>query len=331
MRPTHDALAPMLTAPLLAAALSLGACAEDAPPAAPPDTPRDIRLRVEGGTASALVPTASGIIVGTTPATGLGRGAILRVAEDRRVEQLQETPGPVRALDVDTSGAAVSFAWSEEAGGLYAADAGAAPPVALRPVTVNVLSFARTGGAFSYATPTGVGRTDTDADQELGPGDRALASDGTTTFVLTMKVGAPTAPTRPWELSALVPGAAPRSLAAGEGAAGSGAMARALTTDATNVYAAVAGVGLVSVPKAGGPPVTLAPRTSASLPVAEGRYVYFADNGGPDAVVLRVSTAGGAVEPVVRARGALVTALAVDGGFVYWAGVDGGVYRTPKP
>jgi hypothetical protein len=316
---------------IVAWAISLVACAEDAPPAPPPETPRDVRMKVDGGTASALVPTASGIIIGTTPATGLGRGAIWRVAEDRRVDQLRETSGPVRALDVDTSGAAVSFAWSEEAGGLYAADSGPAPPTALRPVSVNVLSFARTGGAFSYATPTGVGRTDTDADQELGPGDRALASDGTTTFVLTMKLASPQAPTRPWELSALVPGAGPKSLATGEGAQGSGAMARSLTTDATNVYAAVAGVGIVSVPKSGGAATTLAPRPSASLPVAEGRYVYFADNADGDAALLRVASGGGAVEPVVRARGAIVTALAVDGGFVYWAGIDGGVYRAAKP
>lgn len=312
----------------------LFACASDDPAAPPPDPPRDVRVRVDGGgTAAALATTPSGLVVATAPPTGLGRSTILRVTEDRRVEQLRETGGVVRALEVDGASGAPVLVWSEEAGGLYRATAPAAEPEVLLPVSTKVLAFARgPGGALTWVTATGLGRTGAAAETPLGPGDRAVATDDSGTYVLTLRPQASaTATTRAWEIARVDSGGSATTLASGEGSPGAGSTARALTLDGSSVYAAITGVGVVAVAKSGGAPKVLATRAAAASPIADGAYVYFAPNSLDGVAVARVPVSGGAEEPVARAAGALVRAIAVDGAAVYWAGIDGGVYRATKP
>jgi hypothetical protein len=76
-------------------------------------------------------------------------------------------------------------------------------------------------------------------------------------------------------------------------------------------------------------PIQLAQSNNPALLAVDGSSVFWIDNSGGDATVMKVSVDGGTAETIWSGQGSLVT-IAVDGTSVYWTTNQGALRKAPK-
>ena len=101
--------------------------------------------------------------------------------------------------------------------------------------------------------------------------------------------------------------------------------------DTSNVYLNIGG-SIKAVSKAGGAVTTLVSGAGVNGYVSDGSFVYFTDG----SFIKTIPVSGGVVTSLIPVTAGSVTAMAVDGTWIYWTDVSGGtgagkIWKRSKP